>query len=447
MNRERDVKLIILEVLGCLDPTDKRNLKFLKENDEAFCWKDLAEYQNLAASFASTLEIETPSSKPKELLEKRLNKLIFGKENVDRSEKYVTDEISVEEIDLEDSSTQNKIDWGSLSSSKPKAPQINGFKEVRSRTTSIKQKPVQENREEQFKKEKPFQVSRREDLEKEFPLQEKNQEHFEKEIEKDEEEVVFETSDVGYEEYAQSPSSLKKYVFISIGLFVVIVALAGYMFFIKTSEAEQIVTENKPVDSPTPVLEEFLYDSLSTFTPVTDTMELQEVVVLDKPVENKPAVKKTKKDEESNLPKSPPKLPDPIEAQLIEVEEAVNKQEPEIKEQISTPPPKEVVEETDESTYFVAVEEMPEIIGGLRGIQEKIKYPEIALRARVEGKVYVKAFVDEKGNVVDAEVVKGIGAGCDEAALEAILKTKFTPGKQRGKPVKVEITIPVQFKL
>jgi len=179
---------------------------------------------------------------------------------------------------------------------------------------------------------------------------------------------------------------------------------------------------------------------------VTDTFELQEVVVLDKPVENKPTEEKTKGDEKSNLPKAPPKLPDPIETQLI-VEEAVDKQEPKIEEEISTPPPKEVVEESVEPTFFVAVEEMPELIGGLHGIQEKIKYPEIAIRARVEGKVYVKAFVDEKGNVVDAEVVKGIGAGCDEAALEAILKTKFTPGKQRGKPVKVQITIPVQFKL
>jgi len=447
MNRERDIKLIILEVLGCLDPTDKRNLRFLKENDEAFCWKDLAEYQNLAASISSTLEIETPSSKPKVLLEKKLNKLIFGKENVDKSEKYVTDDISVEEIDLEDSSTQNKIEWGSLSDSNSKSPQINGFKEVRSRTTSIKQKSVQVNTQEEYKKERPAQVSKEEHFIKEIPLQEKNQEHFEKEIEKVEEQVELETSDVDYEEYAQSSSSLKKYVLISIGLFVLIVALAGYMFFIKTSEAEQIVTENKPVDSPTPVLEEFLYDSLSTFTPVTDTMELQEVVVLEKPIENKPAVEKTKKDEKSNLPKAPPKLPDPIEAQIIGVEEAVDKQKPEIEEQISTPPPKEVVEETEEPRYFVAVEEMPELIGGLRGIQEKIKYPEIAIRARVEGKVYVKAFVDEKGNVVDAEVVKGIGAGCDEAALEAILKTKFTPGKQRGKPVKVEITIPVQFKL
>ncbi|MCK7524737.1 MAG: energy transducer TonB [Ignavibacteriales bacterium] len=60
---------------------------------------------------------------------------------------------------------------------------------------------------------------------------------------------------------------------------------------------------------------------------------------------------------------------------------------------------------------------MPEPIGGIKAIQEKIVYPEIAKRAGVEGKVYVLAFVDESGTVTDAKIIKGIGAGCDEAAL------------------------------
>ncbi len=153
------------------------------------------------------------------------------------------------------------------------------------------------------------------------------------------------------------------------------------------------------------------------------------------------------KNEKGVLPKAPPKLPDPIEAPLITTEEVVNKDESKIEEEISAPPPKEIIEETEEPIYFVAVEEMPQPIGGLQGIQKLIQYPEIAKRVRVEGKVFVRAFVDENGNVVNAEIVKGIGGGCDEAALEAILKTKFTPGKQRGKPIKVQVTIPVLFKL
>jgi TonB family protein len=101
----------------------------------------------------------------------------------------------------------------------------------------------------------------------------------------------------------------------------------------------------------------------------------------------------------------------------------------------------------NEGDFYVSVEEMPELIGGLKSIQEKIHYPEIAQRAGIEGKVYVLAFIDENGNVVNARVIKGIGAGCDEAALDAVKQVKFIPGKQRGKPVKVQVSIPIVFKL
>jgi len=109
----------------------------------------------------------------------------------------------------------------------------------------------------------------------------------------------------------------------------------------------------------------------------------------------------------------------------------------------------EIVEEKKEEapTYFVAVEEMPEPIGGIAAIQQLITYPEIAKRASVEGKVYVLAYVDESGNVTGAKIIKGIGAGCDEAAVDAVRKTRFKPGKQRGTPVKVQVSIPIVFKL
>ena len=106
-----------------------------------------------------------------------------------------------------------------------------------------------------------------------------------------------------------------------------------------------------------------------------------------------------------------------------------------------------VVAKEEPPKYFVAVEEMPEPIGGIQAIQSKIVYPEIAKRAGVEGKVYVLAFVDEQGTVANAKVIKGIGAGCDEAALNAVMQTKFKPGKQRGVPVRVQVSIPIIFKL
>jgi protein TonB len=155
---------------------------------------------------------------------------------------------------------------------------------------------------------------------------------------------------------------------------------------------------------------------------------------------------------QENRPPPPPKPPIPIEAPSSDVLEdiEIGDTEIDISEQQDAPPPppkedKKVVEE--EPVYFVAVEEMPEPIGGIGEIQKKIVYPEIAKRAGVEGKVYVLAFVDESGIVTDAKIIKGIGAGCDEAALDAVKKTKFKPGKQRGKAVRVQVSIPVVFKL
>ncbi len=153
---------------------------------------------------------------------------------------------------------------------------------------------------------------------------------------------------------------------------------------------------------------------------------------------------------QENRPPPPPKPPIPIEAPSDDVLEDIEIGDTEIdfeEELEAPPPPKEEKKVEEEPTYFVAVEEMPEPIGGIKAIQEKINYPEIAKRAGVEGKVYILAFVDESGNVTKANVLKGIGAGCDEAALNAVLKTKFKPGKQRGKPVNVQVSIPVIFKL
>ncbi len=111
------------------------------------------------------------------------------------------------------------------------------------------------------------------------------------------------------------------------------------------------------------------------------------------------------------------------------------------------PPPPAAVEEEPEPEIFMLVEEMPELIGGLLQLQKSIRYPEIAKKAGVEGKVFLQFVVDEQGNVVDPIVTRGIGAGCDEAAIKAIMNAKFKPGKQRGKAVKVKMSLPVTFRL
>ena len=90
---------------------------------------------------------------------------------------------------------------------------------------------------------------------------------------------------------------------------------------------------------------------------------------------------------------------------------------------------------------------MPELIGGLSGLAQKIRYPEVAKQAGVEGRVLVQFIVDENGVVSQAKVVRGIGAGCDKEALRVIREARFRPGKQYGKAVKIKMTLPITFRL
>ena len=153
---------------------------------------------------------------------------------------------------------------------------------------------------------------------------------------------------------------------------------------------------------------------------------------------------------QETAPPPPPKPPIPIEAPTDDVLDDVEIESTELDmdaEVAAPPPPPKKVEEEVEPVFFVAVEQMPEPIGGIAAIQKKIVYPEIAKRAGVQGRVYIKAYVDEVGNVTKVELIRGIGAGCDEAAMEAVNSVMFKPGKQRGKPVKVQVTVPVLFKL
>jgi protein TonB len=148
-------------------------------------------------------------------------------------------------------------------------------------------------------------------------------------------------------------------------------------------------------------------------------------------------------------PPPPPKPVIPIETLTDEDLEDVIFIENELvlNEEVGKPKLFEEKDNTEDFIFIPVAEVMPEPIGGISEIQKKIIYPEIAKRAGVQGRVYIKAFVDEKGNVIKTEIIKGIGAGCDEAAITAVMKTKFKPGKQRGKPVRVQVSIPILFKL
>ncbi|MDW3212218.1 MAG: energy transducer TonB [Reichenbachiella sp.] len=108
------------------------------------------------------------------------------------------------------------------------------------------------------------------------------------------------------------------------------------------------------------------------------------------------------------------------------------------------------IEEPEE--VFDIVETQPEPLGGLiafyKHVAKKMKYPNQARRMGVEGKVYVQFVIDKSGKLTDVHAIKGIGAGCDEEAVRVIKNSPdWSPGKQRGRPVKVRMILPITFKL
>jgi protein TonB len=101
----------------------------------------------------------------------------------------------------------------------------------------------------------------------------------------------------------------------------------------------------------------------------------------------------------------------------------------------------------DTAEVLTMADVMPEIVGGLKEVYKHIKYPRAASMNNVEGRVFVRFIVDENGNVKKPEVLKDIGAGCGEAAIEGIKKVKFTPATNGGQPVSVYYTLPITFKI
>ncbi|AEW20774.1 TonB-dependent receptor [Tannerella forsythia KS16] len=117
-------------------------------------------------------------------------------------------------------------------------------------------------------------------------------------------------------------------------------------------------------------------------------------------------------------------------------------------------PPVVKVEEEEESSQqiFMVVEEMPEFPGGqaalMSFIAKSIKYPVVAQENGIQGRVTCSFVVNKDGSIVDAEVIRGIDPSLDKEALRVInTMPKWKPGKQRGKPVRVKFTVPINFRL
>jgi len=117
---------------------------------------------------------------------------------------------------------------------------------------------------------------------------------------------------------------------------------------------------------------------------------------------------------------------------------------------VATPLPAEPAITDDEREWILA-EVQPQPVGGFEAfysvIGKELKYPRQARQMNVEGKVVVQFVVSKAGEPSDFLILKSLGAGCDEEAIRVLSKTKWEPGRQRGKPVKVRMAMAINFRL
>jgi periplasmic protein TonB len=166
--------------------------------------------------------------------------------------------------------------------------------------------------------------------------------------------------------------------------------------------------------------------------------------------------------EEEIIPQSiatpPPPPPPPQATTVIEIVDDEEEIEDELELDMEVDQHTEIefiesaVEEVAEEEIFTIVEDMPSFPGGeealFKYLAQNIKYPQIAKEAGITGRVFVNFVIDKEGNVTDVKVLRGIGGGCDEEAVRVVKNMpKWSPGKQRGKPVKVSYNLPIKFSL
>ncbi len=106
-----------------------------------------------------------------------------------------------------------------------------------------------------------------------------------------------------------------------------------------------------------------------------------------------------------------------------------------------------LAQQQGEESYLAFADKMPEPVGGMKAIYSKITYPEFARRSHIEGKVYALAYINEKGDVDDVKIIKGLEPNCNKEVMQAIMKSLFSPGINNGSPTKVKLSLRIEFKL
>ena len=106
-------------------------------------------------------------------------------------------------------------------------------------------------------------------------------------------------------------------------------------------------------------------------------------------------------------------------------------------------------EYSDEAEVFAVVEDMPKFPGNVQQwISKNIKYPMIAQENNIQGRVFVQFVIERDGSVTDVKVARSVDPSLDKEAIRVVkAMPKWTPGKQRNKPVRVSYTVPINFQL
>lgn len=126
----------------------------------------------------------------------------------------------------------------------------------------------------------------------------------------------------------------------------------------------------------------------------------------------------------------------------LEYDKRLNEEKVSVEEtEVKVPTPEQI---------FTVVEIQPEFPGGMAGLvgylQKNLIYPAKAQKAGVSGRVFVSFVINDDGSIQDVQILKGLGHGTDEEAVRVIkAMPKWTPGKQKGKPVRVKYNLPISF--
>ena len=155
----------------------------------------------------------------------------------------------------------------------------------------------------------------------------------------------------------------------------------------------------------------------------------------------------TRQEEKPPPPPPPPEIIEIVEDE-VEIENELEVEDTDTDENEFI----EQEEEDDSDEVFMVVEQMPVFPGGdlglMKFIQKTTKYPPIAKENDITGKVYVTYVVNKKGKVTNVKVIRGVDKYLDAEAIRVVKLLLYTkPGLQRGKPVNVQYTIPINFTL